>query len=160
MADRLATIARMLSAGHTMTEIAAELRDTAGQPASRSFVAGMIYRARKAGDPRFPDARHEGNHGRATMTNMALAAERRRAAAEERDSHRTDRPGTAVALVTGWRRRQCRWIEGDVRDGAITGCGHDAAAGHPYCRDHLARAVMPAEKQPRGSVFRLSKVFA
>lgn len=67
-------------------------------------------------------------------------------------------------LVTGWRRHQCRWIDGDVRDGDVrdgdvTGCPHDAVDGLPYCRGHLRRAWMPAEKQPRGDVVRLARAF-
>jgi hypothetical protein len=159
MTDRLATIARMLSAGHTMTEIAAALCDATGQPASRSLVAGIIYRARKAGDPRYPEDRHEGNPGRASLANMALAAERRRAAAEERARHMTDRPGSATALVIGWRRRQCRWIDGDVYAGDVTGCPHDAVPGEPYCRHHLLRAWQPEKSRPRGDIVRLARAF-
>lgn len=160
MTDRRALIARMLAAGNTMAEMAAALRAATGEPASRSLVSGLISRARRAGDPRFPPARYEGDAGRATRAKLEQVAERRRAEDARLAQPAAAEPGSAVALVTGWRRRQCRWIEGDVRDGAISGCGHDAAAGETYCTAHLRRAWMPAEKQPRGSVVRLARAFS
>lgn len=146
MSDRLDVAARMVRAKHTMSEIAAALGVT------RNTVAGLIGRARQAGDPRFPPARYEGDAGRATRAKLRQT-EMKRAAEDTRLAQPAAAPpGSAPALVTGWRRRQCRWIDGDVRDGNLTGCPHDAAAGQPYCAGHLRRAWKPADEQARGAV--------
>ena len=42
------------------------------------------------------------------------------------------------------REKMCRWPQGDPRDDDFVFCGHERAAGLPYCREHARMAYQAA----------------
>ena len=122
--ELLARIAGMWAAGDNKAAIAAVLG------ISLNAVVGLMFRARKAGDPRFvhrtpppPKTRRARKPGIAPLPDVPLSP---------------------VHIVPP---RVCQWPSGDPRDRTFRLCGAPVATpGRSYCAEHCEIAFVPVRR--------------
>jgi hypothetical protein len=152
-------LAKLWAAGQTLSEIERAIG------ISRGVAIGHIYRARKAGDPRFQPRPPRPPPVKACVLKSEPLPSRSPsylvvtgADPSPRDSPppppRLEPPKPRVLIDLGWH--DCRWPVGAAADGRHLMCGAPQTPGQPYCQRHC-RAVRRESTSPSASAPRASR---
>jgi GcrA cell cycle regulator len=134
-------LAKLWAAGQTLSEIEQSTGLT------RGVAIGHIYRARKAGDPRFQPRPPRSPPPKARKLKPADEVVGNRKPPPPPVPPRSP-PEPRVLVDLGWR--DCRWATGAAPDGRHLFCGAPQTPGRPYCERHCG-AVRSESTSPSAS---------
>lgn len=155
--DRVETLKKLWSEGHSASQIAKQLGGV-----TRNAVIGKVHRLGLSGratpsrpvkrPPRLARPKPRVQADGSVVTPKPAAPKVAVATAAEKEAVVALPPmpladGEAATIVT-LRDSMCKWPIGDPADPKFAFCGRKSASG-PYCSEHARVAFQPAKKRQR-----------